>query len=143
MNFDAIVEEKIRAAMREGMFDNLPGKGRPLRLEDNPHEPEAWRLAHKILHDQGYTLPWIDERKQIEEAVEAALKTLAQAHRETRRTKEPDVRARTEWQRTVNVFTATAKKLNKRIRDYNLQAPSLAFHRSLIDAEKEIARLTT
>lgn len=128
--------------MQEGVFDNLPGKGKPLRLDDNPHEPEAWRLAHKILCDHGYTLPWIDERKQIEEAIEAAFKTLAQAHRETHRAKEPDVWAQAEWRRATNAFATAAKKLNQRIRDYNLQAPSLTFHRALIDAEKEIARLS-
>ncbi len=36
-NFDRIVEEKIRAAMEAGAFNNLPGKGKPLNLEENPH----------------------------------------------------------------------------------------------------------
>ncbi len=139
MNFDAVVEEKIRAAIEEGLFDHLPGKGQPLRLDDNPHEPAAWRLANKILHDHGFTLPWIDERKQIEEAVEKATKSLAQAHRQTHRLKQPDVWARAEWQRAVDKFSETVKKLNKRIRDYNLQAPSDNFHRMLVDAKKEIA----
>ncbi|MFQ5539397.1 MAG: DUF1992 domain-containing protein, partial [Candidatus Binatia bacterium] len=29
-----VVEEKIRDAQETGAFDNLPGKGKPLELED-------------------------------------------------------------------------------------------------------------
>jgi hypothetical protein len=31
------VEDQIRCAMEAGQFDNLPGKGRPLRLENDLH----------------------------------------------------------------------------------------------------------
>jgi len=32
--FARLAEERIREAQREGAFDNLPGKGKPLVLED-------------------------------------------------------------------------------------------------------------
>lgn len=35
------VEEQIRAAQARGDFDNLPGKGKPLRLND-VHDPDWW-----------------------------------------------------------------------------------------------------
>ncbi|HLF02911.1 MAG TPA: DUF1992 domain-containing protein, partial [Anaerolineales bacterium] len=129
MNFDAVVENKLREAMEAGVFDNLPGKGKPLRLDENPHAPAAWRLAHQLLKESGFTLPWIAERKEIEDAIEAALKRLAQAYRETHRVKTPDVWARADWRRATESFGGTATKLNKKIRDYNLSAPSLTFHR--------------
>jgi hypothetical protein len=47
--FDAIVEERIRAAQQEGAFDNLPGKGKPLNLEDDSAVPEDLRLTYKVL----------------------------------------------------------------------------------------------
>jgi len=141
MNFDAVVENKLREAMEAGVFDNLPGKGKPLRLDENPHAPAAWRLAHQLLKESGFTLPWIAERKEIEDAIEAALKRLAQAYRETHRVKTPDVWARADWRRATESFGGTATKLNKKIRDYNLSAPSLTFHRALVEAEKEIARV--
>lgn len=47
--FDRIVEERIRAAQEEGAFDNLPGKGKPLSLEDDSAVPEDLRLAYKIM----------------------------------------------------------------------------------------------
>src|SRR5574341_670165 len=65
-------EEQIRRAMEEGKFDNLPGKGKPLRLEDNPLEDPEWRLAHHVLRSSGYTLPWIETRRELESEIQAA-----------------------------------------------------------------------
>ncbi len=51
--FDSIVEKKIREAMEEGKFDNLPGKGKPLSMEDNSHVDEELRMAYKVLKNAG------------------------------------------------------------------------------------------
>ena len=47
--FDTLVEKRIKAAQQEGAFDNLPGKGKPLNLEDDSGVPEDLRLTFKIL----------------------------------------------------------------------------------------------
>jgi DnaJ family protein C protein 28 len=141
MNFDIVVENKLKEAFEAGVFDNLPGKGQPLNLNENPHEPAAWRMAYKMLREQGFTLPWIAERKDIEEAFESARKLLAQAYAETHRSKQPDVWARADWQRATDVFTDSIYKLNKRIRDYNLQVPHPTVQRALIVLEAEISRV--
>jgi hypothetical protein len=47
--FERLVEERIQAAQSEGAFDNLPGKGRPLVLEDDSGVPEDLRLTYKVL----------------------------------------------------------------------------------------------
>lgn len=39
------VEEQIRAAQARGEFDDLPGKGKPLRLAD-VHDPDWWVKAY-------------------------------------------------------------------------------------------------
>ena len=44
-----IAEQKIQEALRNGEFDDLPGKGEPLHLEDESGIPEELRLAYKIL----------------------------------------------------------------------------------------------
>jgi hypothetical protein len=51
--FDSIVEKKIREAQEQGKFDNLPGQGKPLELEDDGNIPEDLRLSHKILKNAG------------------------------------------------------------------------------------------
>lgn len=141
MNFDLVVDNKIKEAIEAGLFDNLPGEGKPLNLSENPHEPAVWRVAYKMLHDQGFTLPWIAERKEIEESLEKAVKLLRQAHQETHRVKDPDVWARADWQKAHAAFNESIHQLNKRIRDYNLQTPSSAVQRALIDSEAEIAKV--
>ena len=46
--FARVVEERIREAQREGAFDNLPGTGKPLQLEDQSLIPEDFTdvLSH-------------------------------------------------------------------------------------------------
>jgi hypothetical protein len=38
-----LAERKIEEAVREGLFDNLPGRGRPLVLEDLSRVPPELR----------------------------------------------------------------------------------------------------
>ncbi|HZD54919.1 MAG TPA: DnaJ family domain-containing protein [Candidatus Aquicultoraceae bacterium] len=61
----AISERKIRESMERGEFSNLPGAGRPLRLEDDSMVPEAVRLAYRILRSAGYLPPELELRKEI------------------------------------------------------------------------------
>ncbi|AXI07783.1 DUF1992 domain-containing protein [Oceanobacillus zhaokaii] len=53
------VEEKIKEAVDNGEFDNLPGKGKPLNLKDDLAglSPEL-KMGYKILKNAGY----IDEK---------------------------------------------------------------------------------
>ncbi len=64
--FAQIAEKKIKEAMDRGEFDNLPGHGRPLAIEDDSHIPPQFRLAYRILKNAGYTHPEVEERKEIE-----------------------------------------------------------------------------
>ncbi len=35
------IDQIIQQAIQDGAFENLPGKGKPLNLDDNPHvDPE-------------------------------------------------------------------------------------------------------
>jgi hypothetical protein len=63
--FDKIAEKKIREAMDNGEFDNLPGEGKPLSLEDDRHLPQDIRLAHKILKNADCLPPELELRKEI------------------------------------------------------------------------------
>ncbi len=63
--FDKIAEKKILEAMDNGKFDDLPGKGKPLRLEDDRHLPQDIRLAHKILKNANCLPPELEIRKEI------------------------------------------------------------------------------
>src|SRR5262245_35865227 len=60
-----IAEDRIRAAQDEGVFDNLPGKGKPLDLDDESGIPEDMRLTFKILKNAGCLPIEMELRKEI------------------------------------------------------------------------------
>jgi hypothetical protein len=63
--FQKIVEKRIKRAKEEGMFDDLPGHGEPLSIEDDSHIPEDLRLVHKILKNADCLPPELQLRKEI------------------------------------------------------------------------------
>lgn len=60
-----IAENRILEALEAGVFDNLPGKGRPLQLEDDRHIPEELRLAYKIMKMADCLPPELELRREI------------------------------------------------------------------------------
>jgi Domain of unknown function (DUF1992) len=64
--FARVVEERIREAQREGAFDNLPGKGKPLQLEDQSLIPEDLRMSYHILKNAHVLPPGAELRKEIQ-----------------------------------------------------------------------------
>ena len=58
-------ERRIRQAQQEGAFDNLPGKGKPLELEDDSAVPAELRMAYKVLRNAGYLPPELADGKEI------------------------------------------------------------------------------
>jgi len=49
-----IAEQKILEAIKEGQFDNLPGRGEPQKMEDLSNLPEELRLAYTVLKNSGF-----------------------------------------------------------------------------------------
>ncbi len=62
---DKIADERIREAMDRGEFDDLPGKGKPLNIEDDSQLPPDLRIAYKILKNADCLPPEIQIRKEI------------------------------------------------------------------------------
>ena len=101
------VEEHIRRAIQEGKFENLPGKGKSLRLDENPLEDHGRRLVHHMLKGSGFTLPWIEMRHEIEHEIEAARTTLRRAwewREGALAENQPDQMADVEWEQAVGDF---------------------------------------
>ena len=63
--FHRVVEERIREAQKAGAFDNLPGKGKPLELEDLSWVPEDLRMAYHVLKNAHVLPPEAQLRKEI------------------------------------------------------------------------------
>ncbi|HZA54615.1 MAG TPA: DnaJ family domain-containing protein [Candidatus Udaeobacter sp.] len=63
--FWRIAEERILEAQRAGAFDDLPGKGKPLVLEDLSWVPEDLRIGYHILKHAGVLPPEAELLKDI------------------------------------------------------------------------------
>lgn len=62
----SLAERRIAEAQEAGEFDNLPGYGKPLELEDDSHIPPELRMSYKILKNSGHIPPELAERKEID-----------------------------------------------------------------------------
>jgi DnaJ family protein C protein 28 len=51
--------------MEEGHFENLPGKGKPLNLDSNPHADPAEDTLYRILSRNGCAPEWVELNKEI------------------------------------------------------------------------------
>ncbi|MHB1416446.1 MAG: DnaJ family domain-containing protein [Chloroflexota bacterium] len=60
-----IADAKIRKAMEDGEFENLPGQGRPLELEDLSAIPEEYRAGYKVLKNAGIVPQEVQLRKEM------------------------------------------------------------------------------
>jgi hypothetical protein len=65
----ALVESKIAEAIARGEFDNLPGAGKPLDLDDDPLVPEELRVAHRILRNAGFVPPELAQLAQVNQLI--------------------------------------------------------------------------
>ena len=60
-----IAEQRILEAQRAGAFDDLPGKGKPLELEDLSWVPDDLRVAYKVLKNARVLPPEAELLKDI------------------------------------------------------------------------------
>ncbi|MEZ2583901.1 DnaJ family domain-containing protein [Kluyvera intermedia] len=60
---DQWAERHIADAQRKGEFDNLPGQGEPLTLDDDSFVPEELRVGFRLLKNAGCLPPEIELRK--------------------------------------------------------------------------------
>ncbi len=65
MYFQRIVEERIVEAQKAGAFENLPGQGKPLQLEDLSWVPDDIRVAYMILRNAHVLPPEVELLKEI------------------------------------------------------------------------------
>jgi DnaJ family protein C protein 28 len=133
---ESLAEKMLREAIENGEFDDLPGKGEPLDLKENPFEDPDLRVVHRLLRNAGFAPAWIEERKDIDAEFEAARTKLSRAWALFGTgEKSPSDH---EWERSLREFKEKIAELNQRIRIYNLKAPAAVFHRRHIDADKII-----
>jgi hypothetical protein len=69
-SWESFIEQQIREAMDEGAFDNLPGKGQPIRDLGIESDPLWW--AKKLVQREGVSLtpPALALRRDVEQTLE-------------------------------------------------------------------------
>jgi len=127
---EPLIERKIREAMEDGAFADLPHQGARLPLDDDSAAGE-WALAHRMLRNAGAAPPWIESDKVARALLEERDRLLERAPRLT-----PIglARARDEMTRIVD-------GANRAIARVNAEAPTMGQHRRLLDLAVELERL--
>ena len=134
-------EEQIRRAMEEGKFDNLPGKGKPLHLEQNPFEDPEWRLANHVLKTSGFSLPWIEKRGEIEALIHSARASLKRSDEWRKHVEDEGLPASfitAEWNKAVGKFREQLAEINRLILTYNLEVPASSLQMQQLSIEREL-----
>jgi hypothetical protein len=139
------IEDLIQRAIQEGKFSDLPGQGKPLRLDDDPLADPEWRLAYHLLKENGFTMPWLELRQELEKEIDAARQSFKQAWewRQPAALEKPPAELEAEFQRALRVFGEQIARINQRIFDYNLQTPSDRFQMLKLNLELEIQQICT
>lgn len=68
---DALVERRIVEAMARGEFDDLPGAGQPLALDDDPLVPAEVRVAYRVLKNAGFIPPELERIAEVDRLLAA------------------------------------------------------------------------
>ena len=124
-----LVSQRIEDAMRRGLFDNLPGKGRPLDLERNPYVSADQQMALNLLKNNDLIPEWIAARREVLAARDRLRAELQQAVGAIRNQMDnaPDsderIRLNQAWKQWLNGWYSRMKDLNYRIMIQNLKQP--------------------
>ncbi|WP_322802275.1 DnaJ family domain-containing protein [Thermoflexus sp.] len=147
------LEQKILEAMRQGAFEHLSGKGKPLPVEENPYLEPGLAIAYHILRQNDARPEWIEADLAIRRGIELArqdLQRTMQWREEALRALEgkTDPRSRAErewveaeWDRALRAFARRIAELNEQVFLFNLKVPIYWLQRFKFDLREELQAL--
>ncbi|KAK7392522.1 hypothetical protein VNO78_20964 [Psophocarpus tetragonolobus] len=112
-----VVEQRIWHSMEEGQFENLPGKGKPLKLETNPHADPAEDTLYRILSKNGCAPEWVELNKEIRSKISEWRKSLKKAWA---------IKCsgdHSEWVEISESLKSQLREINDKVFRYNLIVP--------------------
>lgn len=109
----ALIDDIMNDALKEGKFDNLPGAGKQLRIDDDPNTPEAMKMAYKIMKDNDLAPAWIEEGKGLERTEERLMTQIKVG-------------------KITTALRAEVERYNKQVLAFNLKLPPGILHRRMI-----------
>lgn len=153
MDWGEWVEQKILEAIRRGEFENLPGKGKPLSLEENPFLEPGLALVYHLLRQNDARPEWIEADLAIRRGIEQARADLwrtmawraerlqALAGREDPSSRAERAWVEAEWERALRAFARRIVELNELVFSYNLKVPIFWLQRFRFNLQEEAEAL--
>ncbi|MBE2238721.1 MAG: DUF1992 domain-containing protein [Caldilineaceae bacterium] len=141
-----LISERIEEAMREGKFDNLRGKGKPLNPAPEPYTRPEMQMANSLLKNNELTPAWIADRKVVLAAIEQfrqKVRNGADAHRVAlaqSQLAEERVRIEQRWQKQLAAWREEVLILNRRIEVQNFKQPVSFLEIIKLRVEDEVNR---
>lgn len=126
------IEEQIRDAQERGEFDNLPGAGKPLQLEQNVYAGDK-AMGYNLLKSNHFAPPEIELLKEVRTERERAETKIARVVHQSKTLRKrripPFVSEKRAFNRTVErtstEYERTLRELNRKILTLNLLVPSV------------------
>jgi len=139
-----LVDDQIRAAQERGDFNNLPGVGKPLNLDENPYAGDR-ALAFHLLKQNDLLPRELDIGQEVDSELAGAEKVLAELRRQRdwllnqrgpgrERARKAYARLREEY---AARYEAALRQARSKMLTLNIIAPS-TMHRPLIDVETQM-----
>ena len=143
--------KQIEKAMERGELKNLPGEGKPLKLDTNPYLTPQARMANRLLKENGFAPRWVELEKEIkqEKAQLERLLTNLKGRRERlaaivqQYPHRRETISRTfehERARGIAQYSEKLKNLNQKIQRVNLLMPTRNRQYALINKETALVR---
>jgi DnaJ homolog subfamily C member 28 len=143
----SLVMERIEEAIERGDFDNLPGKGKPLDLRENPNEPAEMRMANRLLKNNELAPAWIMDRKTLIYECDLLRHDLERQWRWYMEvaaqppTPEEWVELAAEWAHLIQAWEKQIAELNRRILNLNLTLPIWRMELMRLNLDRELKRI--
>ncbi len=145
------VNKQIEEAMERGEFADLPGKGKPLKLDTNPYISPQARMTNRLLKENGFAPRWVELQKEIKQentqlerilinlkARRERLAAIVQQYPHRR-----EVISQTfehERARGIEQYSEKLENLNRKIQRVNLLMPTRNRQYALINRAQMLAR---
>jgi DnaJ homolog subfamily C member 28 len=145
-DWNNLIEDIIQEGQKDGIFDNLKGKGKPLNLNKSLFGQEL-ELAHGLMKESDLTPLWISNRITIKEKIETLrteMKRVWNRHeREFRVIQDAVHRSRLtlSWDDAIQRWLNKVVEINKEIDSYNLKRPIDNLELIKLNLDKELERL--
>jgi hypothetical protein len=129
------LDEIMAKAHADGLMDNLPGQGKPLKLDEDANVPDEYRLGFRMLKSSGFTPAWIEARRDIDGERAQLTRWLQDANRRW-----PHLQPAAQAQLRAD-YKRKLDDLQRSILNFNLQAPPGVEHVEGLRMQQELAKL--